>query len=261
MAMTVEELAAKSGLSVRNIRSYQTRGLLQPPGRFEGKRRVAAYDNEHLERLRLIEDLRSRGFTLTAISKMSEASEGDLDISALLDAARGSRTGSQVESPALPIEVSASELADSIGAVAGDPALLARSISLGLIEPRGDRYLVNSPVLFEAGARLMDAGIPPEALFDALEHLQRGIRAALSEIAESFRKLVWEPSSKTASEPDGVETAISMIGDLPRLTRDAVDAALDHELRNAPLVRLLTRDAIRDIGRALPESQDPSQVS
>ncbi len=51
MAYRVEELAAAGGVSVELLRSYQTKGLLDPPRR-DG--RVALYDDRHLERLRTI---------------------------------------------------------------------------------------------------------------------------------------------------------------------------------------------------------------
>ena len=53
--MTVEELASRTGVSVRNIRAYQTAGLMPPP-RLQG--RLGLYDPEHQGKLELIRDLR-----------------------------------------------------------------------------------------------------------------------------------------------------------------------------------------------------------
>ncbi len=49
-----DELARAAGVKVRNLRYYQERGLLPPPRR-EG--RIAWYSDDHLTRLRLINDL------------------------------------------------------------------------------------------------------------------------------------------------------------------------------------------------------------
>ncbi len=70
--MTVEELSARTGVSVRNIRAYQTAGLMPPP-RLQG--RLGLYDPEHQGKLELIRDLRQQGFRLDAIKGMLEKTE------------------------------------------------------------------------------------------------------------------------------------------------------------------------------------------
>lgn len=55
----LEALAEASGVSVRNIRAYRERGLLDPPRRVG---RWAFYGDHHLEQLRVISDLLRRGF-------------------------------------------------------------------------------------------------------------------------------------------------------------------------------------------------------
>ena len=54
--LTIDELAHATGVSSRNIRYYQTRGLLPPPA-VEG--RLGYYDRRHVERLRLIQELQA----------------------------------------------------------------------------------------------------------------------------------------------------------------------------------------------------------
>jgi len=58
--LTVEQLAPRSGCSVRNIRNHHTRGLLPPP---EVRARVGYYNAEHVARLRLILDLQPTAST------------------------------------------------------------------------------------------------------------------------------------------------------------------------------------------------------
>ena len=59
--MTIEQLSARSGITVRNIRSHRARGLLPPP---EVRDRIGYYGPEHLNRLRLIQELQGEGFNL-----------------------------------------------------------------------------------------------------------------------------------------------------------------------------------------------------
>src|ERR1035437_10367026 len=73
--LTVEQLAAEVGMSVRNIRNHHTRGLLPPP---EVRARVGYYNSEHVARLRLIQDLQADGFNLTAIERLLSGSDGQI---------------------------------------------------------------------------------------------------------------------------------------------------------------------------------------
>jgi DNA-binding transcriptional MerR regulator len=62
---TLDELAGAAGMTVRNVRAYQTRGLLPGPAR-RGRR--AVYTGEHLLRLEAIHRARDRGASLGLIS-------------------------------------------------------------------------------------------------------------------------------------------------------------------------------------------------
>ena len=71
--LTIEQLAAAVGMSVRNIRNHHSRGLLPAP---EVRARVGYYGSEHVARLRLILDLQADGFNLAAIERLMNASSG-----------------------------------------------------------------------------------------------------------------------------------------------------------------------------------------
>ena len=64
--LTVDKLAATTGLTVRNTRYYASLGLLPPPVR---RGRVAYYGPRHLARLELVRALQDHGFTLSAIER------------------------------------------------------------------------------------------------------------------------------------------------------------------------------------------------
>lgn len=77
----MEEIAKQAGITVELLRSYQSRGLLPPP-RHEG--RVAIYETTHLERLRLIRDLKKRGYSLRMVERILDkrpaiADPGEID--------------------------------------------------------------------------------------------------------------------------------------------------------------------------------------
>ena len=65
--LTIDELAREAGLTVRNVRSHHTRGLLPPP---EVRGRTAFYGPEHVERLKLIAQLQDEGLKLAGIKRL-----------------------------------------------------------------------------------------------------------------------------------------------------------------------------------------------
>ena len=64
--LTIDELARATGMTVRNIRSHATRGLLPPP---EVRARTGYYGPDHVARL----ELQSAGHNLAGIKHLSDA--------------------------------------------------------------------------------------------------------------------------------------------------------------------------------------------
>lgn len=69
-ALTINELADRVGMSVRNLREWRTLGLL-PRATMRG--RVGYYEPEILDRVRRIRRLHAEGFTLDLIARMLDA--------------------------------------------------------------------------------------------------------------------------------------------------------------------------------------------
>jgi DNA-binding transcriptional MerR regulator len=69
---TIDELAAVAGTTSRNLRAFQSRGLLPPP-RLVG--RTGRYDEGHRMRLEAILRLQRRGYSLAAIADLAAAWE------------------------------------------------------------------------------------------------------------------------------------------------------------------------------------------
>src|SRR5215210_7909822 len=70
---TIDGLARETGMTVRNIRAHQSRGLLPPP---EVRARTGYYGPEHVARLRLIQELQGNGYNLAAIKDLVRRSSG-----------------------------------------------------------------------------------------------------------------------------------------------------------------------------------------
>lgn len=72
--LTVEELSAETGISIRNLRFYTTRGLVPPPTK---RGRTAVYGPEHVARFSLLRDLQAHGLNLAAIERYFEGLPDD----------------------------------------------------------------------------------------------------------------------------------------------------------------------------------------
>src|ERR1700735_5821492 len=65
--LTIEQLAAEVGMSVRNIRNHHSRGLMPAP---EVRARVGYYGPDHVVRLKLVLDMQADGFNLAALERL-----------------------------------------------------------------------------------------------------------------------------------------------------------------------------------------------
>src|SRR5918997_2467175 len=62
--LTIDQLAERTGITVRTIRFYAGRGLVPPPAL---RGRTGLYGPDHVARLDLVSELSALGFTLAAI--------------------------------------------------------------------------------------------------------------------------------------------------------------------------------------------------
>jgi DNA-binding transcriptional MerR regulator len=186
--MTIDELGQRAGMTVRNIRAYQSRGLLPPP---EVVGRTGYYGENHLARLELIKEMQGDGFNLSAIGRLLEGvgdSSGEV-----LDFTRAVRAPFEDEEPEI---LEREEIAKRWGGEA-DSELFERAERLGLIRDLGeDKVEVLSPRVIRAGAELAELGIPPETALDVAEKLRRQSREVARVFIELFLENVWKPFDK-----------------------------------------------------------------
>nr|WP_055490325.1 MerR family transcriptional regulator [Streptomyces sp. TP-A0356] len=170
----MEELAEKAGITVRTLRFYRERKLIQPPRR-EG--RIAWYDDTHLARLRTISALLERGHTLSGIAELAEAFDHGRDVRDLL--------GLGAPTEEIPVRLTPEALADVFGAEA-TPENLAAALDLGYLGTDGGEIVHISRRLLDVSAALVREGIP---LGDVLAAGRR-VREHAEALAEVFTDLV-----------------------------------------------------------------------
>ncbi len=146
--------------TVRNVRAYQDRGLLTPPRK---RGRVGIYDDTHVARLKVINHLLARGYTLSNIQDLIKAIDDGHDLRSILglENAIGGRWSHE-----RPKTYSLADLVSMFGPQT--PASLMRVTELGLLERRGLSFVAKTPGLIEAAGALVREGIPVRELVDAM---------------------------------------------------------------------------------------------
>lgn len=191
--ITIDELARRSGMTVRNIRAHQSRGLLPPP---DVVGRTGYYGENHISRLELIKEMQADGFNLGAIARLLKGvgdSSGEV-----LGFTRAVKAPFEDESPEI---LDQQEIAKRWGGEA-DPALFRKAERLGLLRPLDDsRYEVLSPRVLAAGTELAELGIPPATALEVAARVRRQSREVARIFIELFLENVWKPFDR-AGRPE-----------------------------------------------------------
>ena len=192
--MTIDELARAVGLSVRNLRSHQARGLLPPP---EVRGRVGYYGPAHVERIRLIQELQGEGMKLDGIKRLLDASEGTG--AGILRVKHAADAFEEAESSEV---VSVAELGERFGVGESALRLIDKAVKLNLLVPLGgDLYEVQSPSLLAAAESVVARGISLPHALELVEEIQRHSRSVSEKFVKLFLDDVWKPFSD-AGMPD-----------------------------------------------------------
>ncbi|MFI5569271.1 MerR family transcriptional regulator [Streptomyces sp. NPDC051740] len=186
--LTIDELAARTGVTVRTVRFYGTKGLLPPP--VIGPRRVGHYGREHLARLELIEELQHLGMTLAAIERYlgqlpPDLSARDLAVQRAVVASWAPET---VET------VPRGELERRAGRALGEEDV-ERLAAMGVVERDGEVLRVD-PGLLSLGVELLDVPLSHETVLAARTALTEHSRAAARELSRLLRDAVAERDAR-----------------------------------------------------------------
>lgn len=191
--MTISQLAERTGMTVRNIRAHQTRGLLPPPA---VRGRTGYYNDEHVARIELTREMQADGLNLEAIRRVLDS--GDGSASAIFDFTRALRVPFEDEAPEI---FDAEELAGIWGTEA-DPKLMRRAEKLGIFRSLPDgRVEVISPRLLRAAAELAELGIGADGALITAEKLRRHADGVARAFVDLFVKEVWQPFDR-AGRPE-----------------------------------------------------------
>jgi DNA-binding transcriptional MerR regulator len=236
--LTIDELARVTGMTVRNIRSHATRGLLPPP---EVRARTGYYGAEHVARLKLIQELQANGYNLAAIKHLlSRTQEGSAED--VLGFARALLAPFEDERPEV---VEEAELRERYGAL--DAKGRSRALKLGLVVPLGEgRYEVPSPTLLAAGDALVGLGIPLDRALSVVDSVSKSTDAVAEQFVRLFMTQIWKPYADSG-RPDEQLPDVRAALDLLRPLATEVVVALFHQR--------MTRKVERAFGRELDKAK------
>jgi DNA-binding transcriptional MerR regulator len=183
--LTVDELAARTGMTVRTLRFYASEGLLPPPHR---RGRVAYYGPGHRMRLDLVRTLQKHGYTLSAIQRVLDripdnASPAEYAVQ------------SAVLAPWLPEQT---EVLDRAGLErrAGrriEDDQLDYLVSLGAVERRPDGSFLAAPAMLGHAVELMQLPVPPEVLLESAAIIDKHATEVANGLTELFARAIWGP--------------------------------------------------------------------
>ena len=222
-------------MTVRNVRAYQSRGLIPPP---ELRGRTGYYGEEHVQRLELIRDLQAEGFNLEAIKRILDRAPG-ASVGEVLDFTRAVAAPFGDEPPQVVVaETFLERWGDEV-----TPDVARRAERLGLLRDLGEgRYELLSPRLQEAASELKDLGVPLESALDVTATMRKHSEAVARAYVRLFLDHVWRPfeqAGEPADEWPRVREALEHLRPLAGealmamfglVMTEAVERALEREL-------------------------------
>ncbi|MGE3286859.1 MAG: MerR family transcriptional regulator [Pseudonocardia sp.] len=217
---TIDELARVSGVTVRNIRAYQSRGLLPPP---QVRARTGYYGPDHEARLELIRDLQDEGVKLDTIKKLLDTTGGSTEqVVRFIRTVRALFAGEERQI------VTVGELAERFAGLDTDAALLKRVQKIGLLrEISEDQYEEVSPRLVRAAADLHGLGIPPARSLEVVEQLRKHADAIARIYVELFLGEIWQPFDSSGRPEEGWPRLYETLERLRGVAGETVAAALE----------------------------------
>lgn len=224
---TIDELAREAGATVRNIRAYQERGILPPPRR---QGRVGLYDQAHLARLRIINSLLGRGYTLANVGELVEAWEKGHNVADVLG------LEAAVTSPwtdETPTRLSAEQLLQLLGE-APDPKHMAMALQLDVIRADGDDFIVPSMKLLNVAATLMHEGVPLSDQMVMIAELRRRTEEIADGLVAMVVRHIFDAYGKDSLPPaEEAPRLANLVWRLRPLVMQAVDSEVARAMQKA----------------------------
>jgi DNA-binding transcriptional MerR regulator len=224
--MTIDQLAASVGMTVRNVRAYAGRGLIPPP-RLVG--RTGYYGRDHADRLRLVRGLLDRGYTLAAVERMLAGNEG-VPPALALDLLQTLRDPIGDEQPE---RISTAELA-AMADVEHDSGFVDQLVELGLVERVGsEELLLRKPYVVRAGAQAIALGLDRASVAALMPFLVEHLHRVAQRFVDEVRSQIWTPFADSGMPEEQWPEMLRTIEAILPVASQAVLAVFRDELNKA----------------------------
>ena len=242
MNYRVEELAEAAEVGVDTIRYYQRRRLLAPPTR---QGRIAVYNDSHLTRLRQIQDLSERGFTLAQIKELSTGDASGL----LADLADRNAPDPDLDRAELARRAEIPEF------------MIDVVVGVGLITPIGEgpaqRFGPDAVEMLVAARTLIATGVS----FEELTALAMRHATHVEDVVDDSIELFKQHSDRQGGDR---EALVALLARLVPVVSGLVARHFEQTLVSRALARLGDDPAVGGgtvvVGRRLTERLDPVAV-
>lgn len=233
--LTIDELARRIGMTVRNIRAHQSRGLLPAP---EVRGRTGFYGADHIARLELIRELQGEGFNLDLIRRLLENAGGSSS-----EVLRFKHALAQPFAGEEPATMNVAELIAEWGTT--DPSLLLKSLQLGLVRQLPDgRFQLPSPRLARAGRELLSLGIPLERSLEILARVREQADRIAEIYVDVFLETKWTPFEQAGRPAEGWPDVQAALERMHPLALESLVAVFGIAMKEA-----VDRESVRAIKR------------
>ncbi len=250
----IEDLAHRSGATVRTIRAYQDRGLLPKP---ERRGRANVYGDAHLARLGQISGLLDRGYTLASIKELLEAWDAGRGLGGVLGLA------AEIDGPWTdeePGRITRAELDERFGG-ARDDAAVEDAVRLGVLvrlPSSPGEFLVPSPRELAVAAELHAAGVPLPAISGHLRELRTQVEHIAARFLDFTTEHVFHPYLGHRPTDEEATEAASLVRRLRPLAQQTVDAELARAMRTLA-TRYLRHHLTSPAPAAAPKDEDDAE--
>ncbi len=200
--LTIDQLAQRTGMSARNIRAHQSRGLLAPPAL---RGRTGYYSQEHVARIELIQQLQADGFSLALIERLLRLAGDSTQTLARLAGALHQPFG--VEQPRT---VAAKELQERFRS--SSRQVSEQLEELGFLRQLGNGQVEElTPMAFRGGEVFADLGVPAEDLVAVAAELRKQLDTVATTCLRLFVDYVWRPCEEAGEPEEGLDKVLEAV--------------------------------------------------
>lgn len=185
MDLTIDQLAQRVAMTARNIREWQTLGLVPPP---EKRGRVGIYSDDHIAIINHVKNLKSQGFPLDVIRRVIDSGGGSEDSvrKMVTEALSPFATGEPVILPRAELVQRLGEAADTALAEAG----LLTDVDTQTVSVRDAETL-------DAIQLLVTAGMSLTRISETLREVDRLQHQIAQLLLGAYVADVWQPFAES----------------------------------------------------------------